>query len=78
VIYVRKYWLDAIAVIGAVLGSLMVAANAGVALLGYLLFLASSTASVVLMRRSNVSRSLVALNVYFMFVNVVGIIRHWS
>ncbi len=74
---ILNYWLDALAVGGSVIGSLFVASNTGTTWIGYVCFLVGSSASVVLLRRSNVNRSLVYLNFYYMIINTFGLIRYW-
>lgn len=73
---VLRYWLDALAVGGSVMGSLVVASNLGINWLGYAFFLVGSITSVILLRRSNVNRSMVWLNLYYVAVNVFGLIRY--
>ena len=75
--WIRHHWLDVLAVGGSVAGSLIVASNMNLNWAGYVCFLIGSTASVVLLRRSNVNRSMVWLNTYYMVVNVVGLIRYF-
>lgn len=67
---------DVVAVAGAVAGSVLIASNAGYALHGYCLFLASSIASVYLLRKTkDAPKSLIALNLFFVAVNTFGIFR---
>lgn len=67
---------DAVAVVGAVAGSLLVASNSGHAFLGYVCFFASSIASVyLLMKTKDAPKSLLMLNFFFVAVNLFGIFR---
>ena len=62
---------------GAVGGSMLIAANVGLAVLGYVLFLASSVAGVYLLVTTlNAPRALIYQNVFFIVVNVFGLVRH--
>lgn len=65
-----------VAFAGAVIGSTIVALDLGINWVGYVFFLASSTASVKLLMGSNASRSLLYTNLYFVVVNVVGLVRY--
>ena len=68
-----------IALGGAVTGSALVAANIGAAGIGYIMFLASSIASVyLLMRSSDAPTSLIYQNVFFVVINLIGIVHHFS
>ena len=72
---VIKHWLDILAVGGSVLGSLLVATNRPeLGIMGYMAFLVGSSASVALLRKSNVNRSMVWLNIYYVAVNFLGLI----
>ncbi len=68
--------LDVLVLAGAVGGSSLIAANIGMNVLGYVLFLISSVSSLILLRGTNVSKSLVLVNLYFTLMNVLGIIRY--
>lgn len=57
------------------MGAILVALNIGQAQLGYTVFLISSLAGIYLLLKSNASRSLLAVNVMFMIINIVGIMR---
>ena len=66
-----------IALAGAVGGSVLIAANVGLAVLGYVLFLASSVAGVYLLVTTlNAPRALIYQNVFFILVNIFGLVRH--
>jgi hypothetical protein len=66
-----------IALGGAVCGSMLIAANVGLAVLGYVLFLASSIASVYLLATTkNAPQALVYQNLFFIVVNIFGLVRH--
>ena len=63
---------------GAILGSVFLALNLGLAVPGYICFLFSSLASVwLLLTSKGAPRALVVQNVYFVGVNIFGLIR-WS
>lgn len=68
--------LEWIFTLGQVLGSLIIASNLGINGLGYVFFLASSIAGIVLLRGTHAARSVVLVNVYFTVVNTIGIIRY--
>jgi hypothetical protein len=62
---------------GAVVGSVLIAANVGLAVLGYVLFLASSIAGVyLLVTTKNAPQALVYQNLFFIVVNIFGLVRH--
>jgi hypothetical protein len=62
---------------GAVGGSVLIAANVGLAVVGYVLFLASSIAGVYLLVTTlNAPRALIYQNVFFIVVNIFGLVRH--
>jgi hypothetical protein len=71
-----KKVLDVIALGGAMIGSFLIAANIGMTQLGYILFLASSIASVTLLSSSDASKSLLWTNVFFIVMNIIGIVRY--
>ena len=71
----RRFILDAIAVSGSVIGSAIVASNTGHGAIGYLLFLFSSIASVMILKETGGAKSILLINVYFTFVNVFGLVR---
>jgi hypothetical protein len=73
------HWiLNITSVAGAILGSALLALNIGLAVPGYICFLLSSLASVWLLLKAKGSpKALVVQNVYFIGVNVFGLIR-WS
>ncbi len=72
----NKTLLDIIALGGAMVGSLLLAANIGLNFVGYIFFLASSLASLYLLLKSNVSKSVVAMTAWFVLMNVVGLVRY--
>jgi hypothetical protein len=64
---------------GAIGGSTLVASNLGLAFLGYILCLASSVASAyLLIKTRGAPKSLILQNLFFVVVNVVGIVRYGS
>ena len=60
----------------AAIGAILVAANVGFAVLGYVLFLISAVLGAWLAYHSNAARSLLWVNVVFGCINVLGIIRY--
>ena len=71
----RRFVLDFIAMGGAMAGSILVASNSGNAVLGYSMFLASAIASAILLKITNGPKSLYLTNLYFVVVNIIGIIQ---
>ncbi len=71
-----KRLLDVVALGGAMIGSFLIAANIGMIQLGYIFFLASSVASVVLLRKSDASKSLLMTNIFFVIMNCIGLWRY--
>ena len=71
-----KRFLDAMILGGAVIGSGLIALNIGLNQVGYIFFLMSSIASVYSLRGSNASKSLMHTNVFFIAMNVIGLIRY--
>lgn len=71
-----KRLLDVTALGGAMIGSLLIAANIGITQIGYVFFLLSSIASVMLLMNSNASRSLYFTNMWFILMNVIGLVRY--
>ena len=62
---------------GAVGGSVLIAANVGLAVVGYVLFLASSVAGVyLLVTTRDAPKALIYQNVFFILVNIFGLVRH--
>jgi len=71
-----KKIIDAIALGGNMFGAILVAVsgtNPGLAIIGYLVFMAGCGASIYLLKHSNASKSLLFISWYFMAANVVGI-----
>jgi len=71
----KKRLLDAVYMGCAVGGAALVASNTGHQLVGYSLFLVSSTIAHILLMSSNASRSLVYVNAMFAAINIMGILR---
>lgn len=68
---------DVLALGGAILGSMLVAANIGLAVFGYVAFLLASIASIYLLYHTrNAPKSLILQNIFFVGVNVFGLFRH--
>jgi hypothetical protein len=68
---------SAVALGGAMGGSALIAANVGLEILGYVMFLASSVASIYLLTNTeNAPRALIYQNIFFVCVNVFGLWRH--
>ena len=72
----QKYIADAIFLAGNVAGSTLIAMNVGLNFYGYLGFIVGSLAGIYLLLNSNASRSLMAITMYFMVINVIGVIRY--
>ena len=68
--------LEWIFTLGQVFGSIIIASNLGINVLGYVFFLASSIAGIVLLRGTHAARSVVLVNVYFTVVDTIGIVRY--
>jgi hypothetical protein len=68
--------LDFLSLGGAVVGSALIASNIGKARIGYVLFLISATASCILLLNSDASKSLLLTNLWFIVMNIIGIVRH--
>ncbi len=67
------------AVGGAMIGSLIVASNVGLAGLGYIIFLISSIASLwLLVKSKDAPFALILQNWWFTAVNIFGLIRHMA
>jgi NADH:ubiquinone oxidoreductase subunit F (NADH-binding) len=71
-----KKLLDVGAVGGNVLGATIVAANLDYNALGYLSFLIGSICAVVLLKQSNVRASMMYLHIFYVCINVVGMVRY--
>lgn len=72
-----KKLADVVALGGAAVGSALVASNAGLAIPGYLCFLASSIASIYLLAKTkDAPKSLILQNIFFVGVNVFGLVRY--
>jgi hypothetical protein len=69
---------DVVAVVGAIMGSSMIACNIGYNVVGYIAFLVSGVATVYLLSLSNASNSLKLITYFYLIINVVGIIRYAS
>jgi uncharacterized membrane protein YqjE len=72
-----KTLCDILAVVGNIVGAILVAFSAkspNLAIAGYLFFLVGAIFSIWLLRHSNASKSLISINIYFIVVNVIGII----
>lgn len=64
-------------VAGAVIASTLIAANVGLEVVGYSLFLAASVAAVYLLVTTPAApRALIYQNVFFILVNIFGLVRH--
>lgn len=71
-----KLFADILTIIGSIGGSTLIALNIGYNSLGYFLFIVSGISSMYLMLQSTVSRSILAVNVFYIFINVVGFGRY--
>ena len=64
---------------GAVVGSTLIASNIGLNFLGYVFFLLSSVSSVyLLLKMSDAPKSLVLQSVFFIGVNLFGLVRYFA
>ena len=70
-----KRLLDVVALGGAMIGSVLLAANISISGYGYVFFLASSIAGMFLLRKSNASRAMFWQMVFFTGMNLFGIVR---
>ena len=68
-------FLEPVYFLCAFLGAVLVALNAGVALLGYTLFLASSVLGGYIAYASGSPKSILYVNLMFGAINVLGIVR---
>lgn len=74
-----RHVLGVVALFGAIVGSVFVAANSGVGHYGYMLFLASSFSATYLLVTSRTREVyLILQNLFFVGVNIFGIYMHWS
>jgi hypothetical protein len=72
-----RNFASTVALGGAVGGSVLIAANVGLAVVGYVLFLASSVAGVyLLVTTRNAPQALIYQNMFFIVVNIFGLVRH--
>lgn len=69
-------FLDWVFLFGQISGSLLVAANIGLNVLGYTCYLVSSIAGIALMWGTTVAPSILVITMYFAVVNTIGIIRY--
>lgn len=67
---------DAVYLVGSIAGSALIASNAGMNQIGYVLFLLSSLAGIYLLKNSNASKSLMIVTIYFSVINTIGLIRY--
>lgn len=72
---VMRKLFDFLAITGAVFGSVLIAMNVPQSKYGYILFLISSIASMKLLIGTNVPKSILLINVFYVFVNAFGIYR---
>lgn len=72
---VEVNWLDVVSVGGAVIGSLLLASKTEYSKWGYVFYMFGTFASIYIMLHSNVSRSQVIINVWFIAMNLLGILR---
>lgn len=71
-----KKLLDTVTLGGAMIGSAIIALNLGINQIGYIFFLASSVASVILLKNSNASKSLALTSMWFVLMNIIGLVRY--
>ncbi len=70
-----KPLLDLVSAGGAMIGSLLIATNTSLSKYGYIFCAVGAVASVAIMRGSNVRRSQIVINVWYVLVNLFGIVR---
>ena len=75
---IKKLIADAIYLGGSLGGSTLIALNIGMNAYGYMLFLLASLAGIYLLMKSDASRSLMIVTLYFTGVNFMGMVRYWS
>lgn len=68
--------LNIVALVSGMIGSIMIASNTNSMVFGYILFLASSTTSSMLLWNQKDQRGLLALNIFYIGVNVFGLCRY--
>ena len=73
-----KLLLNVLAIGGGMIGSVMVASATPVSAWGYVLFLMSSVTSSVLLWNDKELRGLLALNIFYIGVNVFGLARWFN
>lgn len=71
-----KFAADLLAVGGSIIGSSLIASNIGYNGLGYFFFILASVATLYLLTISTASKSLYVVNGYFLFINIVGLVRY--
>ena len=67
---------DVAVVVCSVIGAGLVAANIGVALYGYIIFMIANVASLVVLSKAQGVKSIILVNVMFFVINLVGIVRN--
>ena len=70
-----RFVLNCIALAGGMIGSILVASNTSVGAYGYILFLLSSVTSSALLWKDKAQRALLALNIFYIGVNIFGLTR---
>ena len=71
-----KKLIDVIYLVTSITGALLIALNVGSNVHGYLLFLISSCCGAWIALKSNVSKSILTVNIIFACINVLGLIRY--
>jgi hypothetical protein len=72
-----RHFLSTVALGGAVVGSFLLAANIGLAVVAYITFLASSVAGAwLLIKTPDRPWALLLQNLFFIGVNIFGLVRH--
>jgi hypothetical protein len=70
-----KILIDTLIILGAVIGSALVASTTEYSKYGFIFYLISSLLSVRLLFVSNVYRSILVVNAWFVLMNCVGVYR---
>ena len=73
----KRLW-EAVYLVTSAIGASIIAFNINANVLGYSFFLASSVVGSYLAYHSNVSRTVVGVNVMFGVINIVGIVRYMA
>lgn len=62
----------------SIVGSSLVASNSSYSVYGFIIFLAGSSCNLKLILSSDIHKSILATTIYFMFIDIYGIINFWE